>query len=236
MLHRLANTMQVVDADIADPGKGRPDIDEHQWDPARFQVLEQQLLHPERHYRHAVDAAFDHAPDRTCHQPGVVDRRGQQNLVAMLNRNLLECLNDLGEEWIGDFRDDQTEDSASSGDQRPGLGIRVVSQFIDYFPHAPGQLGIYGRNAIDGARCRGRRNPGASRDFPEIHIVPVRARRGADGSIANLYQSVYDFCAVKTSSTRCLTVNWLPFQGPRWDPRGGDERRGLTGAGEPLLG
>src|ERR1700728_4419514 len=139
----------------------------------------------------------------------------------MLNGNLLESLNDLGEEWIGDFRDDQTEDSASSGDQRPGLGIGVVSPFIDHFPHPPGQLGIHGWYTIDGARCRGRRNPGASPDFPEIHIVPVRARRGADGSIANLYQSVYDFCAVKTSSTRCLTVNWLPFERPRWGPSWG---------------
>ena len=183
MLDCLANAMQVVDADIADAGKGGADIDENKRNLARLQVLEQQLLHAEGHYRHPVDAAFNHAPDRTRHQPGVVDRGGQEDLVSMFDGNFFECLNDLREEWIGDFGDDQAEDSASSGDQRPCLGIWIVAQLIDHFPDAPGQLRIHRWHAIDSAGCRSRRNPCAPRDFPEIHIAPVRAKRGVAANI-----------------------------------------------------
>src|ERR1700756_1330381 len=114
MLHRLANAMLIIDAYVADAGCVWPNIDEDERHLAETQILDERVLHAECEDRHAVYAALDHAPDGHFPAVGVVDRRRQQNFVVVLYGDVFKRLDDFGEEWIGDFGNDETEYSAPS--------------------------------------------------------------------------------------------------------------------------
>ena len=134
MLHRLADSVEIVDPYIAHPGPGRPDIDEDQRHLPELKVLEQHLFHAECHDSDAFHPALDHAADGAFHALWVISGRGQQDFIAVLDRNGFEDLNDLRKEGIGNFRNDETKNSAAPGNQRPRLRVRVVAEFLDYFP------------------------------------------------------------------------------------------------------
>jgi hypothetical protein len=91
----------------------------------------------------------------------------------MFDGNLLEYGNDLGEEWVGNFGDDQAEDLASAGHQRSGLSIGKITSFIDYLQHAFGQSRVHRRRPIDDARNGSGGNSCPSRDFAEVHILDI---------------------------------------------------------------
>src|SRR5450755_3763582 len=135
MLHRLPDAVQVVDADITDPRTRWTDIDKHQRHFAQLQILQQDFFHAEGHDRHALDAPLDHAPHRTLHALGIITSGGQQNLVAILDRNALEDLNNFRKERVGDVRDNEAKDAAASGNRGPSLGIGIISEFFDYAPY-----------------------------------------------------------------------------------------------------
>jgi|SRR6516225_5358746 len=171
MLNRLADAMEIIDADVADPRPLGADIHEHQGHFADLEVLQQTFLQPEREHGHTFYTSFDHAPDRTLHTFWIVAGRAQQNLVTMLDRNRLKPLHDFWEEWIGDIRDNQSEDPASSRDKRARLGIRVVAEFFNDIPDTLGHLGIHGWYMIDNARNRRRGNACPFCDLPDIHTL-----------------------------------------------------------------
>ena len=64
--------------------------------------------------RNTFHAMLDHATDGDLHAFGIVRRRGQQDFVVILDGNVLKDLHDLGEERIGDLRDNQAENTAAS--------------------------------------------------------------------------------------------------------------------------
>ena len=169
MLHCLPDPVQVVDTDVADPGAKRPHIHKHQRYFSQLQILEQHFFHAEGHDRNPLDPALDHSPHRTLHAFRIIARRGQQNLVVMLDGNALKDLHNFREERVGDFRNDEAKNPAASRHQGPGLCIGVVSQFFDYTPDAFGQLRIYRGNPVDGAGCGGGGNLCPFCDFANIH-------------------------------------------------------------------
>ena len=63
MLHRLANSLSVVDLEDADIGQVRSGIDEHKRKCTLNELLDQFLFDAEGHDGHAVDAALQHAAD-----------------------------------------------------------------------------------------------------------------------------------------------------------------------------
>ena len=75
------------------------------------------------------------------------------------------------EKWIGNLRNDQSEDSAPSRDQRPRLSIRKVAEFVDDLPHPLGELRIDRRNMIDGARYGSGGDLRSARDFANVHAL-----------------------------------------------------------------
>src|SRR5580765_7544154 len=87
----------------------------------------------------------------------------------MLNGDTLEYLHDLGKEWVGDLRNDEAEDPASSGNKGTRLSVGIIAKFFDDVPYALGELWIDSRNSIDGAGYRGGRNTGTLCDFANIH-------------------------------------------------------------------
>ena len=74
MLHRLADSVEIVNPDIAHPGSRRPDIDEDQRHLPELQVFEQHFFHAERHDRDALHPALNHAADSAFHALRVVSR------------------------------------------------------------------------------------------------------------------------------------------------------------------
>ena len=151
MLDRLTNSMEVIDANIADSGTSRSDVDKYQRHPAQFQVLKQHFFHAERHDSNAFDPAFDHPPDDGLHAGGVISGRSQHNLVVVLNRNAFEHLDDLGKERVGDLGNDEPENPAASRNERASLSVRIITKFFDDVPHSLGELGINGGDPIEGA-------------------------------------------------------------------------------------
>ncbi len=69
----------------------------------------------------------------------------------MLDREILERLNDLREERIRNFGNYETEDAAFPRNQRPRLRVRVISKFVHYFPNPFSELSVDRRNMINGA-------------------------------------------------------------------------------------
>src|SRR5579862_6766553 len=169
MLNRLTDTVQVVDTNVADAGTRRTNVDKYQWHLAQFEILEQHLLHAERHNGNTFDTAFDHPPDCCFHMCRIISGRGEHDFEMMLNCNALKYLDDLGKERIGDLRNDEAENPASSGNERSSLGVGIVAEFFDDVPYSLSELGIDSRDSIDGARDGRCRNSCAFCDFPNIH-------------------------------------------------------------------
>ena len=151
VLHTLADAVVIIDFEQADAGTVRPLIDKHHGDVALGELLQQRLLDAERHHRDSLGLALQHAPDAQRHARRVVVGGADQDLVAILDGDIFESLNEFREEWIGDFRNDQAKEPGAPGDQRPRLAIGEIIQLADGLPHALGHLGIHGRHVIDGA-------------------------------------------------------------------------------------
>src|ERR1039457_2416795 len=82
-----------------------------------------------------------------------------------------------GKKRIGDLRDDQTEDAASSGNQGPRLSVGVVTELLHRLPDPFRELRIYGGNAVDDTRNGRSGNLGAPRDLTDAHrnagVIPA---------------------------------------------------------------
>ena len=151
MLHRLTNPVLIVDANVADSRDMRADVHEDQRHFAETQVFDQRVFHAEGEDGDAIDATLDHPAHRDFHALGIVNGGGQKDFVVVLNRDVFKSLDDFRKEGVGDFGDDEAEDSASAGNQRTRLGVRVVPEFVDNFPDALGELGVDAGDAIDGS-------------------------------------------------------------------------------------
>src|SRR5215469_7380081 len=95
----------------------------------------------------------------------------QQDLVIVFDGEIFKGLNDLGEEGVGDFRNDQSEDAAAAEDEGASLGVRVVAEFIDNSPNSFSELGIHRRNTVNrpGYGCGGDFCPPG--DLTNVHGV-----------------------------------------------------------------
>lgn len=169
MLHRLPNSIPVVDGDVAYARKSGPDVDEHKWNFSVTQILNQRIFHAEGQDGHTVHTPLDHPAYGQLHPLRVIDGGSQKNFVVVLDRQILERLDEFGEKWVGDFRNDQPEHAASAGDQGTRGGVRIVAEFLDHLPDSLGKLRINGRYAVNRARYCGSRDLGSARDLPDIH-------------------------------------------------------------------
>jgi hypothetical protein len=169
MLYRLANAVQIVNANVADMRACHSDVGEDQRHITQLQVFEQEIFHAEGHDGNAIHAAFNHAPHRGLDTFGIVPGRGQKNFVLVLNGNTLENLHDFREKGIGDFGNDKAKNAAPPRNQCSSLSIRIITKLLDYLPNALGKLGIDGGDMIDGPRdsCGG--YLGTPGDFTDIH-------------------------------------------------------------------
>src|SRR5882757_11545561 len=84
---------------------------------------------------------------------------------------MLKGLNNFREKRICDVRYDQAEDAASPRDQRTGLGVWEIPEFVDDFPDTFGQLRIDRRHVVDRSGNSRGRNFSPSSYFTKIHTL-----------------------------------------------------------------
>ena len=114
MLHALADAVVVIHFEQADARPLRPNVDEDEGHIAFGELIEQRLFDAEGHDGYAFDFALEHAADAMRHSPGIVVGGADEDFVAVFDGDIFESLDQLGEEWVGDFRDDEAEDLAAA--------------------------------------------------------------------------------------------------------------------------
>src|SRR5580704_555483 len=152
VLHALQYAVVVVDFEHADARSIWPYIDEHQRHFAFGELIEQGLLDPEGHHGYAIDFALEHTANAVRHALGFIVGGADEDLIAVGDGYIFEPLDELGEEWIGDFGDDEAEELAATGDQSASLGVGKVVELVDHLPDALGYLRVDRRDVIDRAR------------------------------------------------------------------------------------
>ena len=95
--------------------------------------------------------------------------RGEQDFVVLLYRQSFEGLDNFRKEVVGDLRNNQSEDAASSGNQRTRLPVGIIAEFFDGFPDTLSKLRVHGGNLIDGTRHRRCRNSCPPCNVTDIH-------------------------------------------------------------------
>src|SRR5882762_11273316 len=169
MLHRLPDTMDIIDPDVTDAGTRRPHIYKHQRHVPQLEIVEERFFHAEGHYRNAFDAVLEHAPHGRFHSLRIVNRRRHQNLVVVLYRYVFEHVHNFGKEGIRDFRDDQPKDAAASGNEGACLRARKIAEFFDDLPNTLRKLRLYAGMPVNRARHRSGRDSCAFCDFSDVH-------------------------------------------------------------------
>src|SRR5579864_8111496 len=154
VLNSLANTVLIVDANIADARKRRPDVDEDEGDLSSFQIVEESFFHAERDNGDAFNAALDHSANGKRDSLGIVDRGSGEDFIVVLNGDVFKPLDDFRKERISDLRNNQTKNTTAAGNERARLRVRIITEFFDYAPNAAGKLRRNGRNPIYSARNR----------------------------------------------------------------------------------
>src|SRR5277367_7061539 len=90
VLHCLANSMGVINTNIADTRRLRTNIDEHQRQIPESKMLQQLVFHAEGEYGDSIHSPFDHPANRELHAFGIMNRGGEKNFVVVLDRQGFE--------------------------------------------------------------------------------------------------------------------------------------------------
>ncbi len=151
MLHALVDAGAIVDGEDAVEWARRSGVDEDVGDVFRGEAIKEEVLDAEGHDGDTIDFALEHAAGADFHGLGLVVGGADEDLVAARDGDLLELLDEFGEEGVGDFGDDEAEETALSGDESSCLGVGKVVEFGNGFPDARGEDGVDGRDVIDGA-------------------------------------------------------------------------------------
>jgi len=151
MLDAFIDACAVVDGEDAAEGARGRGVDEDDGDVVGGEAVEEEVFDTEGHDGHAIDFAFEHASGAEVHGRGFVVGGTDEDFVAARDGGLLELLNEFGEEGVGDFGDDEAEETALAGDERAGLGVGEVVEVGYCLPDAGGEHGVDGRYVIDGA-------------------------------------------------------------------------------------
>jgi hypothetical protein len=91
-----------------------------------------------------------------------------EDFVAARDGDLLELLDEFGEEGVGDLGDDEAEQTRLSGDEGACLGVGKVIEFRNGLPDPGRKRGIDRGHVIDGAGDRGDRDFGVRCDAADV--------------------------------------------------------------------
>src|SRR5579863_7012453 len=114
MLYGFVNPLCVVDLENTNIRQIGPCIHEHKRKGAIHELLNQFLLDAEGHDGDPVDTALQHTAEQRLSTSSFMVRGADEDLVALLYGQVFELLHKFGKEWIGDFRNHETKNAASS--------------------------------------------------------------------------------------------------------------------------
>jgi len=100
MLHSLADSILVIDADTPDARNLRCAIEKHNWKAVNGKVLYDRFLDAKREGRYSINAALNHPTYDQFHAAPIVGSRTEQDFVTVLDSKTLEGLHDLCKEGI----------------------------------------------------------------------------------------------------------------------------------------
>ena len=83
----------------------------------------------------AADITLEHIANRIIGARRVVFGIAEEGIKALSPCGRLKSDDDLGKEWIGDFRDDQPEEIGLLHGQPPRVCVCVVVEFTDRLEH-----------------------------------------------------------------------------------------------------
>jgi len=158
MLNALVDAGAIVDGEDAVEWARGSGVDEDEGDVIGSEAIEEKILDAEGHDGDAVYLALEHAAGAEFHGLGLVVGGANEDFVAAGDGDLLELLDEFGEEGIGDFRDDEAEQAAFARDEGPGLGVGEIVEISNGFPDAGCEDRVDGGDVVDGAGDRGDRN------------------------------------------------------------------------------
>jgi len=138
VLDAFVDSSTVIDRNNAIDWARGSGIDEDEGNVIGGEAVEEEVFDAESHNGDAVDLTLEHASGAELHGLGLVVGRADEDFVAARDGNLLELLDQFGEEGVGDFGNDEAEQPASAGDEGTGLGVRKVIELGNGFPHAGG--------------------------------------------------------------------------------------------------
>lgn len=168
MLNGFIDAGVVVDGENVAEGTGGSGINEDDGDVVDGKAVEEEIFDAKGHDGDAVDFAFEHATGAELHGLGFVVGGTDEDFVAMGYGDLLELLDEFGEEGVGNFGDDEAEEFAFAGDEGAGLGVGEVVEVGDGLPDTCRKDRIDAWDVIDGARHGGNGDASASGDAPDI--------------------------------------------------------------------
>ena len=183
VLDAFVDAGAVVDGEDTIEGACGGGVDEDERDVFGGETIQEEVFDAEGHDGDAVDLALEHAAGAEFHGLGFVVGGADEDFVAAGDGDVFEILNEFGEEGVGNFRDDEAEQAAFSGDEGTGLGVGKVVEFGDGFPDAGGEDGVDGGNVVDGAGDGGDGDAGE-----RSYAADVDLGRGGDVSwLANSF-------------------------------------------------
>ena len=168
VLHALTDAVMVVHLEQADAVAFGADVDEDERNVTLGELVEQWLFDSKGHDGDAIDLALQHAADTVRHAFGIVVGGADKYLVAVLDGDILEALDEFREEGIGDLGDDEAEDPTASRDEGSRLTIGEVVEFVDDVPDSLGDLRIDGSDPIDGSGDGGDGDIGETGDGADV--------------------------------------------------------------------
>lgn len=169
VLHSLPNASFIIDANVADARQIRSHVHKYQRYLPKPQVLNQRIFHPEGKHRNSVDTTLNHPSYGQLHPPWIMHRGSEQDFIVLLDRQVLERLDNLRKERIGDFGNDESEEAALTGDQAARLAVEKIPKLLGGLPHALGKMRTDRRDPVECARYGRSGNPRFLGDIAYVH-------------------------------------------------------------------
>src|SRR4051812_34261779 len=101
-----------------------------------MKILDKRVLHAKGEDSDAIDSSLKHAPYSKLHTLSVVNRGSKQDFVVVLNGQVFKSLNDLGEKWVCDLRNNQAKHATAAGTKRTRCRVGVIAKLFHNLPYS----------------------------------------------------------------------------------------------------
>ena len=131
MFHGLMHALFIIHANIARVWAHLPDIQKHHCDPPRQEPVDYRKVHLRCQDHDPANAQFQQALNIRSIALRLIICIQYDHVIAEFEGSFLDGLHQIGKEWVGDVRDDQSERAALPGSQVARMDIRCVARVFN---------------------------------------------------------------------------------------------------------